>query len=241
MINFCEKNQLFTTAQFGFRSKKSCADAIMLVTGYMRVEIDRKSSGQACFIDLQKAFDTLDHDILVTKLYEYGFRDEVNILLRSYLSDRVQYISISGETTSCKKIETGVPQGSILGSLLFLLYINDITKCDINCKIALFADDTSVLKTNRKNDTGIQQEVNELLNWYTTNKLSVILEKCEILPFGSGQPVEIKMMNNTIQYKKSCKYLGIHSVSSLRFNQHIDYVVKKLNNFCGVIYRIRHF
>ena len=241
MINFCEINQLFTSAQFGFRSKKSCADAIMLVTEYMRDEIDKKSSGQACFIDLQKAFDTLDHDILLMKLYEYGFRGEVNILLRSYLSDRVQYISISGKTTSCQKIETGVPQGSILGPLLFLLYINDIAKCDINCKIALFADDTSILKTNRKNDTGIQQDVNELINWYTANKLSVNLDKCEILPFGSGQPDEIKMMNNTIPYKKSCKYLGIHLDSSLRFNHHIEYVVKKLNKFCGLIYRIRHF
>ena len=124
--------------------------------------------------------------------------------------------------------------------MLFLLHINDITKCNINCKIALFADDTSDLKTNRKNDTGILPDVNELINWYTANKLSVNLDKCEILPFGSGQPLEIKMMNNTIPYKKSCKYLGIHLDSSLRFNHHIDYVVKKLNKFCGLIYRIRH-
>ena len=134
-----------------------------------------------------------------------------------------------------KKFETGVPQESILGPLLFLLYINDITKCDINCKIALFADDTSFLKTNRKNDTGIQHDVNKLFVWYTTNKLSVNLDKCEILPFGSGQPVEIKRMNNTMPYKKSCIYLGIHLKSSLRVNHHIDYVVKKLNKFCGLI------
>ena len=130
---------MFTSAQFGFRSKKSCAKAIMLVTEYMRDEIDKKSSGQACFIDLQKAFDTLDHDILLMKLYEYGFRGEVNILLRSYLSDRVQYISISGKTTSCQKIETGVPQGSILGPLLFLLYINDIAICELLTLISTIA------------------------------------------------------------------------------------------------------
>ena len=130
-----------------------------------------------------------------------------------------------------KKLETGVPQGSFLGPLLFLVYINDITKCDINCKKALFAEDTSILKTSRKSDTGIQQVVNELINWYTANKLSVNLDKCEILPFGSGQPVEIKMMNYTIPYKKSCKYLGIHLDSSLRFKHHFDYVVKKLKKF----------
>ena len=111
MINFCERNQLFTSAQFGFRSKKSCADAIMLVTEYMRDEIDKKSSGQACFLDLQKAFDTLDHDILLTKLYEYGFRGEVIILLRSYLSDRVQYISISGKLPAVKKLKLAFLKG----------------------------------------------------------------------------------------------------------------------------------
>ena len=151
---------MFTTAQFGFRSQKSCADAITTVTEYMRDEIDEKSRGQACFIDLQKAFDTLDHDILLTKLPEYGL-SEVNYLLRSYLGERVQYISISDETTSCQKIETGVPQGSFSGPLMFILYANDITKCDINCKIARFADDTSILETNLKNDTRIQQSVNE--------------------------------------------------------------------------------
>ena len=160
-------------------------------------------------------------------MYEYGFRCEVNILLRSYLSDRVEYISISGETTSCQKSETGVPQGSIRGLLLVLLYINDITKCNINCNIALFEDDTSIWETNRKNDTGFRQDVNELFNWYTANNLSVNLDKCEILPFCSGQPVEIKMMNNTIPYKKSCKYLGIHLDSSLRLTHHIGNVSQK--------------
>ena len=121
MPNFCKRNQLFASSQFGFRSEKSCADAIMLVTEYMRDAIDKNSSGQACFIDLQKAFDTLDHDISLIKMYEYGFRGEVNIFLRSYLSGRGQYISISVETTSCQKIDTGGPQGSILGPLLFLL------------------------------------------------------------------------------------------------------------------------
>ena len=96
----------------------------------------------------------------------------------SYLGDRVQYISLSGETTSCQTFETGLPQGSFIGPLLFLLYINEIAKCDINCKIVLFVDETRNLKTNRENDTGIQQDVNELFNWNTANKLSVAVTFC---------------------------------------------------------------
>ena len=132
IINFCDRNQLFTSAQFGGRYKKSCADAITTVTDYLRDE---------------------------TKLYEPGFRGEVTYLMRSYLGDRVHYVSTTVETTSCQNIETGVPRDSILWSLLFLLYINNIMKCDINCKIALLANDTSVLITSQKNYTGIQQDV----------------------------------------------------------------------------------
>ena len=91
-----------------------------------------------------------------------------------------------------------------------------------------------------KNDTGIQQDMNELINWYTANKLFVNLDKCGILPFASGKPEEIQMMNDTIPYKKSCKYLGIHLDSSLRFYHQMDYVVKNLGKFCGLIYRIRY-
>ena len=104
---------------------------------------------QACVTDIYIAFGSPDHVILMTKLYEICFRCEVNTCWSSYLDDRVHYICISRKTTSCLTIETGMQQGSILGPLLFLLYINGTTKCDINCSIALLADDTSSLKTNR--------------------------------------------------------------------------------------------
>ena len=99
----------------------------------MMDEIDKQSREQACFIDIQIAFDTLDHDILLTKVCECGTRDEVNSTLRSYLGDRVQYLSLSAETISCQNVEK-----SFLGSLLILLYINDITKRDINMQDTTF-------------------------------------------------------------------------------------------------------
>ena len=177
-------------------------------------------------------FDTLDHDILLTKLYEYGFRGEVKDLLRGYLGDRAQHVSVSGETTSRQKIEPGEPHRSILGPLL--------TLCGIDCKIVLFADDTSILRTNWKNDTGIQQDVKVRINGYTAKKLSVNLDTCEILPSGSRKPNENQMKKFTILYKMSYKHLGIHFDSSSRFDHHIGYVVKKLSNLCDLIYRIRH-
>ena len=121
MVKFFEKNKLLTSAQFGFRSLRPCTDAILTVNEFMRDEVDKKSTGQACFINSQKVFDTLDHGILLNKLNEYGFTGDVNNLLRSYLQNRVPYVCIDGKVTNSREIKTGVLQRTILGSLLFLL------------------------------------------------------------------------------------------------------------------------
>ena len=89
----------------------TCTDAIQTVTEFMRDEVDKKSTGQACFIDLEKAFDTIDHGVLLNKFNEYGFGGDVNNLLRSYLQNRVQYVCFDRKVTNRREIETGVPQG----------------------------------------------------------------------------------------------------------------------------------
>ena len=100
MIKFCEKNSIISGHQYGFRSNRSCIDAIVSITEFIRTEIDRKSLGQACFIDLQKAFDTLDHNILLQKMEKYGYRGPIHDVMKSYLSERWQYEDINGKETS---------------------------------------------------------------------------------------------------------------------------------------------
>ena len=144
MVKFCEKEKILTSTQYGFRSKRSCVDAISTVTEYIRTEIDRKSIGQICFIDLQKAFDTLDHNILLNKIEKYGFRGPIYHIVKNYLDNRWQFVASDCSISSKRRICTGVPQGSVLGPLLFLLYINDLHQVIKDSRIAMFADDTTV-------------------------------------------------------------------------------------------------
>ena len=187
MMKFCEKNNIITKNQYGFRSRRSCADAIATVTEFMRSEIDSKATGQACFIDLQKAFDTLDHKILLEKLEKYGYRGPIHKLLSSYLSDRWQYIELNGTRTDKKQILTGVPQGSILGPLLLLLYINDLDMNSGDSNVTMFADDTTLISSGKTRHFSIQ-DVNKILNWLIKNKLTINVDKCEVIFLGSGYP-----------------------------------------------------
>ena len=240
MVKFCEKEKILTSTQYGFRSKRSCVDAISTVTEYIRTEIDRKSIGQICFIDLQKAFDTLDHNILLNKIEKYGFRGPIYHIVKSYLENRWQFVASDYAISSKRRIFTGVPQGSVLGPLLFLLYINDLHQVIKDSRIAMFADDTTVLNAGDKTSPLITQDLKNMTNWFVSNKLTVNVNKCEAICFGCGKPDKVTILSNELPYQKACKYLGLHLDGNLKFREHIDYVTKKLNKFCGLMYRVRH-
>ena len=227
MIKFCEKNCITSGNQYGFRSNRSCIDAIVSFTEIIRTEIDRKSLRQACFLDLQKAFDTLDHKILLQKLEKYGYRGPIHDMMKSYLSDRWQYVDMNGKETNQNQITTGVPQGSILGPFLFLLYINNLDSSGGNSKMSMFADDTTIFNAKKNVSFTMQPEIDLTSDWMSSNKLTINIDKCEVMCFGSGNPPPLKIKDTPIQCKISCKYLSLHVDKWLRFNQHNEYLVKK--------------
>ena len=138
------------------------------------------------FIDLQKAFDTVDHNILLAKLHHYGIRDKAHSLFKSYLSGRQQFVSLSGKTSAKLAIRHGVPQGSVLGPLLFLIYINDLNDAIENSIVHHFADDTNLLCVSKSLESLVKKmnlDLMYLWHWLNANKISLNASKTEYLLF----------------------------------------------------------
>ena len=144
MIKFIDKHKILYINQYGFRKDHSTTLALIDVVDTIKNALNRNEYAIGIFLDLEKAFDTINHKILLTKLEHYGFRGHVNSFLKSYLTERRQYTRVNGANSSPQDIRYGVPQGSILGPLFFILFINDISAAMTNCAGKLFADDTAL-------------------------------------------------------------------------------------------------
>ena len=179
------------------------------------------------FLDLQKAFDTVNHDILLAKLEHYGVRGTSLDWFSSYLSGRKQYVSILGFESDTKDVKHGVPQGSVLGPLLFLIYINDLYSSMKFCRIFHFADDTNLLHVG-KNTWKLQKEINTdlktLYQWMLSNMISLNKDKTEMIIFhsiGTERPnLKIKLNGRTIYPSKCVKYVGVFLDETLTFQYH---------------------
>ena len=180
LYTFLNNNNIIYNLQFGFRQQYSTSRALINITENIRKTPDDGNIGCGVFADLQKTFDTVDHQILLAKLNHYGIRGVSNDWFKSYLSNRNQYVYINGFDSGPTAISCGLPQGSVLGPLLFLLYINDLNQAMKSCKVHHFADDTNLLclsNSIKKLNKLVNTDLKHLLNWLNVNKISLNVKK----------------------------------------------------------------
>ena len=217
LVNFLRKNKLLFCHQFGFRSGYSVNHALTSLSELIRKALDEDKFACGVFIDLQKAFDTVDHNILLSKLYRYSVKGTPHQWFKSYLKGRQQYTTINHQKSSLSNIKYGVPQSSVLGPLLFLLYINDLSKAFVHSKVHHFADDTNFLYASHflKNlNKTVNFDLSNLVQWLRANKISLNANKTEIVVFRSPTKQIYKSLNfrlsgQKIKPKHCAKYLGV--------------------------------
>ena len=202
------------------------------------------------FVDLSKAFDTVNHNILLDKLDHYGFRGKANQLLASYLSNRKQFVELNNHKSAYKPITCGVPQGSVLGPLLFLIYINDLPNCCPLGDTRIFADDTNVLFNATNADEILRKGqviMEQMNNWFVANKLTLNAKKSSFIIFKSNRsrinnlPDKFTFNNTEIMRSNSINYLGLTFDEHLTFNLHIKNVGNSIKRYFKIFYNIRNY
>jgi hypothetical protein len=231
LLDYIMENEIISVNQSGFRKSHSTETAALEVKEFILNQLSEGKLVGAVLIDFKKAFDTVDHKILLKKLFCYDFRDISFDWLESYLSDRFQVTKVNGCTSDlCCEEAFGVPQGSVLGPLFFLLYINDINKA-LKSYFHLYADDTILIHSSNcpgklKND--LEAELNDLSKWLEINKLTLNMSKTEAIFFGNKnkievcKDIEVCLKGEPVKKKQHVKYLGVYFDEKLDWSTHLS-------------------
>ena len=242
------QNNILAKEQFGFRPLYSTEMALLCTLEQILTSLDNKETVMAIFIDLSKAFDSLDHNVLLYKLEHYGIRGVPLHWFKNYLSDRKQFTSVNGTNSSTLPLTCGVPQGSILGPLLFLIYVNDIINTSTLFRFILYAEDTNILFSHKNENTLyniVNTEMIYVCDWFKANKLKMNADKTKYMIFRSqkkyGQqsnPV-LKVDDEVIDRVDSTNCLGVIIDEKLTWTKHINSIHGKISMSIGVMRKLR--
>jgi hypothetical protein len=246
MTFLVDKFNLLSENQFGFREHHSTHMALLNIIDQISRAMDEKEFCIGVFLDLSKAFDTIDHNILLSKLKYYGVRGIALNWFYSYLTGRSQCVSVGNVQSKFSDIKCGVPQGSILGPLLFIIYINDIVNSSALFKFIMFADDTNLFASNKNLDMLIKEvnsEMDKVSDWLKINKLSLNIKKTNFILFHNRQKritseVKVLINGNIIERVVFTKFLGVLLNENLTWSHHISLVLNKVSKNIGVIRRV---
>jgi len=241
LVDFISKHNILYKYQFGFRAKHSTNMALNLLIDKITKSFDENKVLIGVALDFRKAFDTIDFTILLAKLQKYGIRGNVYNWFFSYLHGRKQFVGLDGVKSPPLSIQCGVPQGSILGPLLFLLYINDLPYSS-NLLPIIFADDTNVFYSGRNLAECVQRinsEMTGLLKWIQSNKLSLNVEKTQYIIFSKrklqADQLTVSINGELIKRVDSFRFLGVIIDDRLSWRQHIAHIRRKVSKSIGIL------
>lgn len=252
ITSFIHKNDILTPYQFGFTKGRSTQDAVLSSCNAILENFDDKQKTAGIFFDFSRAFDTINHNLLLEKLELYGFRGLSLSWVKTYLKGRTQSLKITRNGSSCtsnnRNIESGVPQGSIMGPVLFLLFINDIVKHINDCSVTLYADDISTVVSASNIDL-LSRKVTtcaaEVSAWCQRNGLLLNSKKTQLLlfsPVGTIQNLSLlaRVGSQSIEQHKATKFLGLHIDSNLSWDIHVTNLIKNLASKNFAILQLRN-
>ena len=239
LVNYFNDNNMFSSSQFGFRSGLSTEDAVQKVVTSFYAAFDAGRPAVGVFLDLAKAFDTVDREKLYRILYHYGVRGTPLNWFKSYFSARKQCVSsYKGVRSAMRSAGCGVAQGSALGPILFLIYINDLPKYSIDSQFVIYANDTTVFFSSDDLDNTVNVIIIDLggvSRWIFSNSLTVNLNKSQYILFSRRQMhlqnIELFVNNYKLKKVNEVKFLGLTLDENLVWRSHITSVVRKLSKF----------
>ena len=249
IVDFLDKRQLIYCKQFGFCSHYSTEHAVLSIIDQVQLAIEDHVYSCGIFLDFSKAFDTVNHQILLTKLDYFGIRGVVKDWFTSYLRNRTQFVSLGAVTSDIQPVSCGVPQGSVLGPLFFLIYVNDFHNCSKLLDFHLFADDANLFLQHRDInmlESLINSELEKVHTWLCANRLSLNIDKSNFVIFRPIQrklpkQVILSINNQMLTQETSIRYLGVYIDYNANWKTHITYISKKVKRSIGILSKLRYF
>ena len=248
LYKYCVKYNIITPSQYGFRKNHSTEHALIEFQNRIVKLLNEKQYCISVFMDLSKAFDSIDHSILLKKLYHIGIRGITYNWFESYLSDRSQYVNILDINSEHNRITCGVPQGSILGPLLFIVYINDIIQSSKLAHFIMYADDTNVIFTDKSLcslEKKVNTELSNICNWLVANKLLLNIDKTKFMYFQTSRKkhaynkINIKINSTIIEQVEAYKFLGVYVDERLNWKTHLSEKAKQISRTVGVMNKLK--
>ena len=243
LVKYLEENSLINSSQHGFRNKRSCLTNLLDFYNDVFNIFDETKAVDIIYLDFQKAFDKVPHQRLLKKIKTHGITGKIHSWLEDWLTERKQRVVINGKASDWRNVLSGVPQGSVLGPILFTIYVNDMDE-GLTCKISKFADDTKITGrvTYADEKALLQSDLDRLVNWSTKWQMTYNIDKCKVLHIGSNNNRTNYSMNNTeISKVNKEKDLGVIICNDLKPGEHCKEVVKTANKIVGFIGRTFEF